>query len=579
MFRSKPLLALVGLLVILSMLLVACGPAPTPTPVPTATKPPAPAAPTATPKPAEPTKPPLAEKQTLIINRGAEPDTIDPQKSSFVGEIAQIMKVFENLLTFDTKGNLVPAAAEKYTISPDGKVYTFTLRKGLKYSDGQPLTAKNFEYGWKRHMDPEVAGDYAFTGYEIVGAEEYNTADPKKLSKEEMQKLRDAVGVKALDDLTLQITLKNPACYFLSVLATWCGAPSRQDMVEKGGEKWTEPATYIGNGPFILKTWEHQVKLVYESNPNYRLGAPTIKTWTEVMINDATVAFTAYRNNELDVVGVGSGELPVVQADAQLSKEYVRQPGTCTFYLGFNTNIKPFDNMKVRQAIAQAVDREVFVKNIQQGLGIPAYQFLPPGFPGYYPDLQVWKLDAAAAKKTLADAGFPDGKGLPELKFTYSSSPRNQSRAEFFQQQLKDNLGVTLKLDPVEAKAFSAMVKKIETTPMMYFLGWCQDYPDPQDWYTTVYLSTSTIGHTGWKNAEFDKLCQQADIFAGCDKAKRDELYKKAAQLLVTEAPHVNVYHDVTSMVVKPWVIGWTSTPLDYYFSSITIMDVKILKH
>ena len=527
-------------------------------------------------KPPELTKSPLADKQTLTTNKGSEPNTIDPQKASWMEEVNTVMRVFENLLTFDSKGNLVPAAAEKYTISPDGKVYTFTLRKGLKYSDGQPLTAKNFEYAWKRHMDPAVAGDYAFTGYEIVGAEEYNTADPTKLSKDELQKLRDAVGVKALDDLTLQITLKNPACYFLSVLATWCGLPTRQDMVEKGGEKWTEPATYIGNGPFILKTWEHQVKLVYAANPNYRLGAPTIQQWTEVMISDA---FAAYRNNELDVADVGANDLPVVQSDAQLSKEYVKQPGTCTFYLGFNTTLKPFDNTKVRQAIAQAIDREAFNKDVRKGLGIPAYQFLPPGFPGYYADLQVWKLDPAAAKQKLAEAGFPDGKGLPETKLTFSSGASARSYAEFFQQQLKTNLGMEIKLDAVEAKAYTAMLQKQETTPQMFFLSWCQDYPDPQDWYSTVYMSTSTIGHTGWKNTEFDELCQQADIYAGCDKAKRDELYKKAAQLLATEAPQVNLVHTVNSFLVKPWVVGWTSTPLEQYFSQTTIMDVKILKH
>ena len=532
-------------------------------------------------KPPDATKPPeikspLADKQTLTTNKGSEPNTIDPQKASWTGEVTTVMRVFENLLTFDSKGNLIPAAAEKYTISPDGKVYTFTLRQGLKYSDGQPLTAKNFEYGWKRHLDPNVAGDYAFTGYEIVGAEEYNTADPKKLSKEATQKLRDAVGVKALDDLTLQITLQNPACYFLSVLATWCGLPTRQDMVEKGGEKWTEPATYIGNGPFILKTWDHQVKMVYAANPNYRLGTPTIQQWTEVMISDA---FAAYRNNELDVADVVASDLPVVQSDAQLSKEYVKQPGTCTFYLGFNTTLKPFDNTKVRQAIAQAIDREAFTKDVRKGLGISAYQFLPPGFPGYYPDLLVWKLDAAAAKKTLADAGYPDGKGLPEIKFTFSSNPSAQSYAEFFQQQLKTNLGMEIKLDPVEAKAYTAMLQKQENTPQMFFLSWCQDYPDPQDWYSTVYMSTSTIGHTGWKNAEFDELCQRADIYAGCDKAKRDELYKKAAHILLAESPHINIMYTVDSFLVKPWVVGWSSTPLEQYFSQATIMDVKILKH
>jgi oligopeptide transport system substrate-binding protein len=580
---------LIGVLLVVALLLVACAPTATPEP----TKPPAPPPTTApaqpTPAPPTPavqvqptpvpaTATPRPVPQVLRLNAGSEPDTIDPQKASFVGEIGVIMKVFSNLLTFDSNGNLIPEmAAALPTLSADGLVYTFKLKPGLKYSDGQPLTAKNFVYGWQRHCDPEVAGDYAFTGYAIVGCEAYNTADIKKLSKDDLKKLRDAVGVKAIDDLTLEIKLAARAPYFLSVLATWCGIPTREDMITKGGEKWTEPATYIGNGPYVLKTWEHQVKMVFEANPNYHRGKAPIDRMEYVMINDAAVAFTAYLNGELDSVGVGSNELKQVQSDAKLKEQYILQPGTCTFYLGFNTTKKPFDNPKVRRAFAQAFDKDSFVKNILLGLGLPANQFLPPGFPGYYKELKSLNFNKAAAAKELEAAGFAGGKGLPEIKYGFSASPRNQARAEWMQAQLKDNLGVEIKLDPLESKAYTAAVKKTETTPQMYLLGWCQDYPDPQDWYTTVFHSTSTIQHTGWKNEQFDKLTSGADIEA--DAKKRDDMYKQAAQILIDEAPVAFFWYSVDSFLVKPYVSGAKFTPLDYYFSSTTIMQLKILPH
>ncbi|MBI1800854.1 MAG: peptide ABC transporter substrate-binding protein [Chloroflexi bacterium] len=569
------------LLVVTMLALAACGATATPEP----TKPPAvqatatplpPPPPTATPVP--PTATPKPVPQVLRLNAGSEPDTIDPQKASFVGEIDVIMKVFSNLLTFDSAGKLIPEmAADMPTLSADGLTYTFKLRPGLKYSDGRALTAKDFEYGWKRHMDPDVAGDYAFTGYVLVGGEAYNTADTKKTSKEDLQKLRDAVGVKAVDDLTVQFKLTDRAPYFLSIVAGWNGIPTREDMVTKGGEKWTEPATYIGNGPYILKSWEHQTKMVFVANANYFRGTPPIAQIEEVQINDAAVAFTAYLNGELDITGVGSNELAQVQGDAKLKDQYQLQPGTCTFYIGFNTTRKPFDNAKVRRAFAMAFDKEGFVKNVLKGLGIPANQFLPPGFPGYYSDLKGLAFSKDAAAKELADAGFAGGKGLPEIKYGYSASPRNQQRAEWFQQQLKDNLGVEIKLDPLESKAYTAAVKKLETTPQMYLLGWCQDYPDPQDWFTTVFDSKSTVSHTGWKNDDFDKAVRAADPEP--DAKKRDDLYKQSGQILINDAPVAFFWYNVSSFVQKPYIQGCKNTPLDYYFCSTTIMQAKITAH
>ncbi len=526
---------------------------------------------------AKPTAPPATSiKDALKLNLGNEPDTIDPQKASFVAEIEIIMRVFSNLLTFDSAGKLVPEmAAEMPQVAPDGKTYTFKLRDGLKYSDGQPLAAKNFVYAWQRHMDPALAGEYAFTGYSITGAQEYNTADPKKVSKEDLAKMRDAIGVKAPDDKTVVFSLKEASPWFLSVLATWCGVPSRQDLVEKGGEKWTEPATFVGNGPYVMKTWDHQSQFVFDANPNYYKGAPPISKVQFLMINEPAVAFAAYQNGDLDVFGYAKEQLKAIDADPNLSKQKVTGPGTCSYYMGFNNKKAPFDNPKVRQAFSLAVDRKAFVKDILADIGIPANQFLPDKLPGHYADLKdtFQKSDAVQGKKLLEDAGFPGGKGLPEIKWTYGASARTQTRVEALSGQIKDVLGITIALDPVDPKSYTALVKKPETTPPLFLLGWCQDYPDPQDWYTTVFKSDATVTHVGWKNDQFDKLVTAADH--ELDPAKRETGYKQAAQILNDDVPVAFLWYGQTASLIKPGLTGYQVDPTEYFFGQHRLYEMK----
>jgi oligopeptide transport system substrate-binding protein len=295
------------------------------------------------------------------------------------------------------------------------------------------------------------------------------------------------------------------------------------------------------------------------------------------MISEPAVAFAAYRNGELDIVGVQKEDLPAVNADAQLKQQYRRYPGSCSTYIGFNTKKAPFDKVGVRKAFAAAFDRNDYVTNVLGGIGLPSGQFLPPNFPGRYDDLKEQKFDAASAKKMLADAGYADGKGLPEIKFSYSSNARNKTRVEALADQLKRNSGVEVLPDPVEARAFTALTKSQDTTPQMYLLGWCQDYPDPQDWYSTVFHSSATVSHTGWKNADFDKLVEAADVEQ--DKKKRDDGYKKAAQILIDEAPVAFLYYSVASILVKPYVAGLLENPLEYFEGQSNLENFKILKH
>ena len=546
-------------------------------PAPTA---PAPALATATPTstPVPPTPTPRPIPQVLRLHLSADPSTIDPQQASASDETDIVMMVFSNLLAFDADGNLTPETAVALpTLSPDGLTYTFRLKPGRKYSDGRPLTAKDFEYGWKRQLDPALASDNAVNAFVLAGAEAYHSAASRKAGKEELQKLRDAVGVRALDEQTLEFRLTARAPYFLSMLAVWNGLPARQDLVEKHGNKWTEPSTYIGNGPYVLSEWKRQARLVFTANPNYARGKPPIER-IEMIVSDSTAALMAYQNGEIDAMRLGAPELnrTGAQSDAKLKAQLTQRVAPCTFYIGFNTTKAPFDKVAVRRAFAQALDKEQYARTIEKDLALPADQFVPPGLPGHYADLKTPKFDAAAARRDLAQAGFANGAGLPEIRYGYVASPRNQLRAEWLLTQWKTHLGAQVKADPLDAQTYRVNGAKPETMPHLFMYGWCQNYPDPHDWYSTVFDSRSIAPYrTGWKNDRFDQLTREAD--RELDPQKRLELYRQAAQLLADNAPVAFLYNAAELWLVKPHIGGAKLTPLDVYFSSASVMSLKVL--
>jgi len=512
----------------------------------------------------------------LISNTGSEPDTIDPQKESFVNEVAQTMMVFEGLMKLDAKTlKPIPAAAGKEPeISADGLKYTFTLRDGVKYSDGKAVTAKDFAYGWTRLCDPVTHGAYAFTGYIIVGCETWNNMDPKKDTPAALKAAGEKLGIKVLSEKQIEFTLTEPAPYFLSIAATWVGVPTRQDMVEKGGDRWTEPATFIGNGPFKMTEWKHNEKFVFDKNENYREPVK-LKRWTKVMINESAVSFAAYRNNELDFGPANAELLRTIEADPDLKSQVVDVPGSCSIYYGFNTTRAPFTDAKVRLAFAKSFDRDAYIKDVQK-IGKPALSFIPPGRPGHDEGDSEQKFDVAAAKALLASSSFAGKPELNTIKLTYRSSATAKTRVEWVQQQWKTNLGLELALDPVDGTTFSQLVKSPATTPQFFSLGWCEDYPDPQNWLTTVFHSTSTVTRTGFKNAEFDKLTREADKEK--DPTKRAQLYQQSSRILSKEAPVAFNYWNASKYLQKPWVKGVTTSSLDFEIGIFKMNEIYVTK-
>jgi oligopeptide transport system substrate-binding protein len=526
----------------------------------------------------EVTPTPLPAEKKLRINLGTYPDIIDPQKSSFVNEIAHLKLIYEGLTRLDKDLQTVPAAAEKWEYNADATELTFTLRPDLKYSDGSILNAKRFEYSIKRNINPETAGEYAQITDEIKGAPEWRGLDPTAEDFAAQSEAAAAnVGVKAMhadgaectgyDDAecnTLKLTFSRPAPYFHTVMSLWVTYPAKEENITEGGENWWNSSKFqIGNGPYILQNLEPFVRAYFTPNPNYWRGTGLVNIEFSY-ITDSAVAFEAYKNNEFDIVPSAAEDFEVIQADPQLSAEHMIYPGSCTFAVMFHQQKEPFTDQKVREAFAQALDRESWVRDVLRGLGKPTLTWIPPGYPGYDAEENRWGFNPEAARQALAESSYGSVENLPPIKATFGDTPRNRTRWEWLVAKWKEVLGVDITLDPVEPTTFTALTKDINTAPQMFILGWCADYPDPQNWLS-VYWKTGGFGERiGYSNPEFDKLVDEADVTT--DPARRMELYAQAQRLLTDGAPVAFMWNDVSHYLVKPWVKGIVTTPQDSDF-------------
>ena len=529
-------------------------------------------------------EPPSTPQGELRVNLAGEPPTIDPNQSSFAASVTVVQQLFEGMLKFNPDLTVAAGAAKEVPsqanggISKDLMTYTFRLRDDLKWSDGKPLTAKDFEYSVKRLLDPKVAAEYASFYHDIKGAEAYNSAlgtetAPNKVDDATLNRLRDAVAVKATDDRTVVIELAQPRTTFLQVMALWTVAPIRKDLVDAKGEQWTEAGNLIGNGAFQLAEWVHQDHITLIPNPNYHGEQAKVAKVTLFMVTDSNANFAAYRNDERDMTDVPLAVVKQVLANPKQSKELIRFNDLGTFAYQFNVTKPPFNNPKVRLAFNKAINREAFVDKVSSGVGRAAYSWIPPGMPGHDASLgkDLYAYDAAKARQTLAEAGFTDVTKLPPISFQYANTGANPIRAEFFQGQIKENLGIDVKLEPMEPASFSKAVNNHQF--QVAFYGWGADYPDPDNWLPEIFGTGAGNNTTLFSNTGFDAAVKKAA--AEPDDAKRLQLWRDAQKILVDEAPIVPLIYRERFWLVKPHVKGLTTTskdsavPGDKYFSKI----------
>jgi oligopeptide transport system substrate-binding protein len=507
--------------------------------------------------------------KVLRIHNDVFPDVADPQKSSFTNEIELLSLNYEGLTKLDENLNTVPGGAESWSFNDDGTVLTFKIRAGMKYSDGSPLTAENYRYAIERTCDPNTAGQYQSILFEIKGCEEFaSSLTPAEGTPEAdpaaYETTKAALGAKAIDDTTLELTLTHPAPYYPTVASLWVFYPAKKELVEQGGDDWwKKPELQIGNGPFQMTQFEENQLIGFKANENYWGGRPKLDGVEIVYQGEFAVALEAYRAGDIDIVQVDPQQIPEIQADPELSGQMVSYPVASTYTLNFNLTMEPFTDIKVRQAFSQAFDRETYCAVVRNGDCSPTLSWIPAGLPGAI-ETDKYGFDPEAAKAALAESSYGSADKLPDIKLFYNSNdPANTARAEWVAGQYRDILGVTISLEPTEGTALVALRKEPTTFPQMLLVGgWIQDYPDPQNWLSVYFKCDATFAKRfGYCNPEFDKLVSQADV--EFDATKRMELYQQAGQILVDDIPGPFLYNLSNIVLVKPNVTGYTATAID----------------
>jgi len=494
-------------------------------------------------------------EQVLLRGLSADLAEIDPHVISGLPEINVASTLFEGLVDEDPVDlHPVPGVAESWNTSSDGLKYTFHLRADAKWSNGEPVTAHDFSNSIRRVLTRSLGADYATMLYLLVNAEAYHKGSLKDFSQ---------VGVQVTDSRTLELTLNHPAPYFLSLLTHPVWFPIHLPTLEKSGSpyqrggKWTQPGSLVGNGPFVLKEWRPGELIAVEKSPTYWDAA-------KVRLNaihfhpagDVDAEERAFRAQQLHVTEA----LPLSKVETyKHDSTGVLQIGAFldTYFYRLNVTRPGLSNIKVRQALAAAIDRPALVEKVVRGGQQPARSFTPPGIDHYEPP-DLIKSDFVAARRLLEEAGYPGGQGLPPLEIMINSSGNHRLIAEAIQEMWRRELGLDVRLNNMEQATLLANRRALDYQIMRS--EWAADYIDPKT-FLDVFRSDSNNNHTGWKNANYDALLFEADRTA--DPAARHSLMQRAEAILLTEAPIIPIYYYTSVRLVHPSVHGWYPTLLD----------------
>jgi oligopeptide transport system substrate-binding protein len=514
-----------------------------------------------------------SDKQILRANDGTEPSSYDPTQQSFSNEGAVGRQVFEPLLKpkadlSDVEG----AAAKSYDVSSDGLTYTFHLQPNAKWSDGKPVIASDWVYGYQHFLNPALAAGYVdpFFDGTIAGAQNYGNVDVSSASA--IDSFLAGLGLSAPDANTFVIRLQHPAAYFKWVATLWVAPPIRKDVVEKaaGGsfpstdttkaEVWANsPSTIVGNGPFKISEIVSHDHVTFVPNTNYWGGAAKLQTVVLYFISDSNTAFSKYQTGTLDEITVPVADVTVVRGDPILSKQAHLYPQLGTFWMTFNTHESPFDNPKVRMAFAKSIDRNQLVNDVQHGVGKPIQSFIPKGMGGYDTSDNAQSFNPAAAKADLASAGVSAAE-LNKFKLLTRNSTRNKTLNEFIVNQWNTNLGLNIQLDVIDSKTVTNRIRK-GNFDIYGPDGWGADYPDQQDWFD-VFTARGCHG-LNWGCPTlpgYDAVVQKAD--SELDQTQRNKDYATAQRQLIDQAAVGFLYQQYEYDLVAPYIV-YTPTPFD----------------
>lgn len=496
----------------------------------------------------------------LHVGNGAEVQSLDPHIAGGTVDQNVLSALFEGLVTLDEETfRPRPGAAERWEISSDGLVYTFHLRRDGRWSNGDPLTARDFLFSFRRVLSPALASEYKDVLFPIRNAAAFAGARIADFSQ---------VGCRAPDDHTFEITLEHPTAYFLSVLRTNVAFPVHAASVTRGGTRaddrtapWTRVAPFVSNGPFRLREWKDHQHVATEKNPHY---------WAVRQVRLNGVTFYPSESTQSQELAFRAGQLHTTW-DVPLSKiESYRsaqppvlrvEPYFESYFLRFNFTRPPFNDVRVRRALALAIDREAIVRNVLRGGQAPATALTPPGFAGYEPLRQITP-DPAAARRLLAAAGFPDGRGFPAFELMTLSSELNQRIAEAVQQMWRRELGLGA---TISQKEFKVLLQVVDNAVLDYAVArgrWIAEYPDPLT-YLAIFTSGSGINCTGYADSGYD--ARLAAAAATTNPATRLAALREAEAHLLEQMPIAPIFWGARTTLVAPSVRGWKNSPLGFH--------------
>jgi len=506
-------------------------------------------------------------QQILHFGNGDEPQELDPHVTTGIPEYQIQMALFEGLISLHPKTLAIqPGVAESWDISDDLMTYTFHLRKNARWSNGDKVTAHDFVYSWKRALTPEMGNLYAYMLYFLKNGEQYAKGEIKDFSQ---------VGVKALDDYTLKVDLIAPTPYFLQLLDHHSYFPVQQATIEKfggmaeRGTRWTRPGNFIGNGPFKLKEWKMNRVLIVEKSPTY---------WDAKRVKLKEIYFYPIPNKSTEERMFRAGQLHITE-DIPSEKIYNYRndhpgvvhitPWVGTYFYRFNTTIKPLNDVRVRQALAMSVNREEIVKSVTKGGEIPAYTFTPPGINGYTSTSRI-EYNVAKARKLLTEAGYPDGKGFPNLEIMFNTDEKHRQVAIAVQEMWKKALNIHITLSNLDWKVY--LDKESHLDYQISRAGWIGDYLDATN-FIDLFVTGGGNNRTGWSNKQYDKYIHEAALTV--DQDERYAIFQKAEKLLMQEVPILPLYTYTRRRLIAESVRGWEDNILDRHPYKYVYLDSK----
>lgn len=513
-----------------------------------------------------------ATGQTLSVNVGPEPNSIDPALNTAVDGGTMLVHTFEGLTKLDKEGKPQLAQAEKIELSDDKLTYTVTLRADVKWSDGQPVTAEDFVYSWRRVVNPDTAAEYAYMMEPVKNAAAITSGDVTDLSQ---------LGIKAIDERTLEIQLEAVCTYFEELLAFPVYYPVRKDLVE-GNDNWTrDPAAYVGNGPYKMVEWKHNEVIVMEKNPHYYgLSELVPQQIRFVLLEDDNAILNAYENGDI----VLADSMPNAEIEAWKDKEdfqTTHQLGT--YFIIFQTEKEPFNDPKVRKALSLSIDRNYLVDRITKIGENPASGFVPDtvfdadtskkfrevGGSYWSVDQADYESNVAEAKKLLAEAGYPNGEGFPVVEYMYNPATPHLEVAESLIDMWKSQLGITVKAASQDWNVFIDTRRNGDYQIARH--GWIADYNDPIS-FLDMWVTGSGNNNAMWSNSKYDELIKQARLSA--DRDERFRLMHQAEDILMEEMPVAPLFYVQDLYLKNPKLQGFYDSPLGFkYFMYASMAD------